>query len=696
MGTEQKITRIFLPILFLTIPFSLVISQLIFGIFILLTLLRYKSYKRGIFFDGLFLLLLCFVLLRIVSLLFSPYPLDTERALGKILLLTFPFFLAGYNYDDSIKDKIVKYFLIGMGIACVIALIRYFTGTIQRAQSTTSGYTTFSILIVSAVAFALLIKNKFLKIGLLLIFALTLLCTLSRSQWITSIIVLLLMGIFKSKRLLLYIPILILVFLAFAPEFFYERFFYTFKKNGDSERLLIWRSSIVHINKLPVFGYGPESFGYVVGAELQNKVQDKRIRSWNSDIFGTLFESGFIAIALLCLIWIFSITKAFKLAKESEFYFSLFLIFVATFISSLLNAVITDPLMLLFLGGLWGILISERLKYKINDKDKILLVRTDRIGDLILSAPIAEGLKKYNPACTIDFLVSEYASPIIKNNPYIDNIYTKRGFFNTLKLLLQIKPKLVIFAHPRLDEALAGFLAGIPFRLGTGYRAYSFLYNLRHYEHRKDNKFHEVVYNCRLLSKLEINYIPERVKVYLNDENRRSALELINSTGVKDDYLIIHPGSLGSSLSWKPEKFCELARMFVEKGNLVLITGSKKEIDIAQRIVQSSNKNVFNLAGKTDILTLAAIFERANLVIANSTGPLHLADAVGAKVLGIFPPARSMSPIRWAPYNQRENIIMPNVPQCERCNGRKCRYWFCMDLLSPEEVYSKAMDLIQK
>ncbi|MGB9561834.1 MAG: glycosyltransferase family 9 protein, partial [bacterium] len=326
---------------------------------------------------------------------------------------------------------------------------------------------------------------------------------------------------------------------------------------------------------------------------------------------------------------------------------------------------------------------------------KVLLVRTDRIGDLILSTPVAELLKKYNQLLNIDFLVSEYSSPVLKNNPYVNNVYIKKGFFETIRVIRSVNPRVVIFIRPKLDEAIAGFISGVFLRVGTGYRIYSFLYNLRHYEHRKENLYHEAIYNCHLLRVLGLEWVPDRIVFYLSDDDRVSASKILQDLWLKDDFVVLHPGGSGSSLLWSPGKFGELARIFVRMGMRVLVTGTRSEFHIAEEIVDIAGKFSYNLAGKTDLLTLAAIFEKSLIVITNSTGPLHIADSVGAKVLGIFPPTLSMSPSRWGPYNQKENIIVPPVQQCEKCVKDKCKYWFCMDMLKPETVFEKAIEIVK-
>ncbi len=89
--------------------------------------------------------------------------------------------------------------------------------------------------------------------------------------------------------------------------------------------------------------------------------------------------------------------------------------------------------------------------------------------------------------------------------------------------------------------------------------------------------------------------------------------------------------------------------------------------------------------------------ERASLVIAPSTGPLHIANAVGTPVLAFFSPIRVQSVLRWGPIDQTDNTLVPDVNCAEdfRCAGTKCRYYYCMRGIFPNESYDKAMNILE-
>ena len=88
------------------------------------------------------------------------------------------------------------------------------------------------------------------------------------------------------------------------------------------------------------------------------------------------------------------------------------------------------------------------------------------------------------------------------------------------------------------------------------------------------------------------------------------------------------------------------------------------------------------ITGQTDLRTLAAVLSQASTVVANSTGPLHLAVAVGTRVVGLYPSKKAMSPVRWGPLGEGHRLITPAQTECH-CPPRQCR---CMETITPEDV----------
>ncbi|MFA7287939.1 MAG: glycosyltransferase family 9 protein, partial [Melioribacteraceae bacterium] len=236
---------------------------------------------------------------------------------------------------------------------------------------------------------------------------------------------------------------------------------------------------------------------------------------------------------------------------------------------------------------------------------------------------------------------------------------------------LSKKFDVVICAYPTFDLAWLLFLSRIPMRIGTGYRWYSLLFNKRIYEHRKYGLKNELEYNAGLLSPLGITEIPTPRNVSFNlqpdQKSEQIVDEFLSSLGIKTSkkIVIIHPGSGGSASDLPKSHLKELLNQLAHKLDcVILITGSPAEKELASYFVVENN--VYNAAGLFNLSSLMALIDRASLIIANSTGPIHIAAALGKFVVGFYPKGQTTSPIRWGPFTERKLIFTP-VGECLNC-----------------------------
>jgi heptosyltransferase-3 len=341
-------------------------------------------------------------------------------------------------------------------------------------------------------------------------------------------------------------------------------------------------------------------------------------------------------------------------------------------------------------------------RVKVTGKESFLVVRTDRIGDLILSTPVFEAVKAKFPDSHVCALVSSYAADVLKNNPQVDDViiddHEKKGgglgdFARLVRRIRKGKFDVAILLRPTFRLALILFLAGIKYRVGTGYRLYQVLLNRKVYQHRKVNLRHEAEYNLDLLRPLGVE--PQKIvpRVYLTADERRQASEAFEQLGMTptDTVVLIHPGSGDSSLNLPAGKFAEVADRLAEHLNAkIIFTGAENERSLIERIANGMRSDATDLTGRTDLRQLAAILERSDVVISNSTGPMHLAVAVGTPTVAIFCPIFPAGPIRWGPYGEGHEVVLPPVPVCFKCRPRKCPYYNCMEKISVEQIVSKA------
>ena len=103
-----------------------------------------------------------------------------------------------------------------------------------------------------------------------------------------------------------------------------------------------------------------------------------------------------------------------------------------------------------------------------------------------------------------------------------------------------------------------------------------------------------------------------------------------------------------------------------------------------------------DLCGELDLVHLAALISEASLLVSNSTGPLHLADALGKNVIGLYSPFLFSSPARWGPYRQPENVFLPPRETCTKCTQDRCESYNCMASILPQTVLERALELLSR
>jgi heptosyltransferase-3 len=327
---------------------------------------------------------------------------------------------------------------------------------------------------------------------------------------------------------------------------------------------------------------------------------------------------------------------------------------------------------------------------------RYIVVRNDRIGDLILSLPVAEAIKDSEPGAEVYYVTAPQTSEIARACPFIDGVieYDETSgdigeVFRLARAARAVGPTTALILRPTLKTAIALVLARVPRRVGTAYRYYSLLFTKTVREHRRFAEKHEAEYNLSCLRAVldvkERSYTPV---VKADESAGRFADDALKQMDLKDkEFVIVHPGSGGSARNLTPKCFARLADL-VESvfGLRVLVTAGKDDLALVDEMDSHRSTRSLTLTGIPRLLDLAAVMARAKLFVSGSTGPMHLAAAVGTPTLSFFSPVRSCSPRRWGPMGSGGAVIMPPVPECPTCKGDTCRYFDCMALVEEDKI----------
>ena len=329
--------------------------------------------------------------------------------------------------------------------------------------------------------------------------------------------------------------------------------------------------------------------------------------------------------------------------------------------------------------------------------ERLLLVRMDRIGDLILTLPVDESLPNSETAWWIPrglSFITQGATPQ-RNAREVGREISPSGFFYLLREVRKENYTAAIVFHAPWWVSLLLWLARIPLRGGVKSQWHSFLFlNRAIRQKRSQAEYSELEYNYRLVESivgLKTGSLPRNTLrlTGLEDDARRKLLAAFSLKS--GGYSVVHPGMGGSALNWPVENYEELIRTLLRTERIAITGTSADEPYLAplrERLV--GENGIVWLDGKLKGPELITILSAARTVIAPSTGVLHLSASTGQPTLGIFSPVRVQQPRRWGPQGAQTATLMPDVscPGETRCLGDVCAYYPCMARVTTQQALS--------
>ncbi len=323
------------------------------------------------------------------------------------------------------------------------------------------------------------------------------------------------------------------------------------------------------------------------------------------------------------------------------------------------------------------------------DNARILVIRPDRIGDVVLSTPVLMSLRAAKPNWKISMLVRPMIAPLLEGHPAIDELLTldsdaKPSWKNTTGLaetLRQKKFDAALHLYSDFWVSLAVWRAAVPVRIGPASKLARIFYNTALPQRRSRGDRHEADYNLDLLAPLGIP--PLRKSMLPVQPGAIGAAAALLDLSRKN--IGVFPGMGGSARNWKPEQYAQLIDILKANAHNVILMGGAADAKIVEAVAAACAIKPRRFAG-THLKELAAFVQRLDVFVAPSTGPLHIAGAVGAPAVGIYCPIRVCLPRRWGPIGARDTALCPDVPPCEACVKEQCPYWDCMDRLTPGEA----------
>ena len=297
---------------------------------------------------------------------------------------------------------------------------------------------------------------------------------------------------------------------------------------------------------------------------------------------------------------------------------------------------------------------------------RILISRTDSIGDVILTLPILGVIKSYWPKARITFLGNAYTKAIIESCEYVERFIDIKDI--TVEELIIAKFDYVIHVFPNKKVAKLCKDAGIKGRIGTSHRLFHWftcnkLVNLS----RKKSDLHEAQLNIKLLSPLKFNtnFSTKELAQYYGWKNSRDMKDKVSNNKLN---LIFHMKSKGSAAEWPVNKYMELTKQLDPNKYKIYITGTQAEGELIKAECKEifDIPNVEDVTGKYNLEEFISFVAAVDGLLACSTGPLHIAAASGIHALGLYPNVRPMHAGRWAPIGEKSQTISANIHEIDQ------------------------------
>ena len=337
---------------------------------------------------------------------------------------------------------------------------------------------------------------------------------------------------------------------------------------------------------------------------------------------------------------------------------------------------------------------------------RILLVRTDRIGDLVLSTPAIRAVRAAFPRGYVAAMVSPVTRPLVDGHPALDEVITfdkdhlHRGWRGTWQLTQALRARrfdLALILHTTNRVVLLTWLASIRYRVGYARRLGWLLTHPRPYEKRFGER-HELEYTLDLLRGAGIPAEDRTLEIASHPEGQGAVAAWLAQAGVAShEFLVLlHPGASCPSKRWPAERFAAVAdRLAAARGARVVVIVGPGDDALAATVARDARSPLLIPPRPFTLAELPWLLRRAQCLISNDSGPVHLACAVGTPVVAIFGRwGPGLSPTRWGPTGP-QSVVLHHDVGCRPCLAHRCQIHFeCLQAVSVEEVISAADRLL--
>lgn len=345
---------------------------------------------------------------------------------------------------------------------------------------------------------------------------------------------------------------------------------------------------------------------------------------------------------------------------------------------------------------------------------RILLVRLDNLGDVLVTTPAFHAVRRALPEAELTLLASpvgaqagrlnsDLAGVIVYEAPWMDPwCELSHDSARELAMIATLRERefdaAIIFTSFRqspLPAAYLTYLADIPLRLAASIDGSGSLLTTRH--KHPERMMHEVERGLDLVSAIGIPPAEERLVLDVPDEEASRAERLLADVREWPGQLVVavHPGCTMPARTYPWKMYAEVCDQLVERLDArVVLTGTGDERELTARVAGRMRHGAHNLAGELSFPEFAGLIQAADLTITNNTGPMHVSAAVGTPVVALF--ALTNPPEQWGSWMVPHRQLYHDVP-CRICYSRVCPHQHeCLRLVTPDIVLDEVAGLLSQ
>ncbi len=340
-----------------------------------------------------------------------------------------------------------------------------------------------------------------------------------------------------------------------------------------------------------------------------------------------------------------------------------------------------------------------------DNREKILVLLPSPLGDAVLSAPALGAIRRRYADDSIFFLAGRTTRQLLSPSPFCDG-WIETGDEGAISLARRLRREgfsMAVLFKNSFGSALVSFLAGIPKRVGYAREGRSLLLTDRIRPAKSAGKYQPapmIDYYLALTALLGCATDDRQLRLQINPDDSASLSAKLGDVMSADRpvVILVPGGAFGPSKCWPAERFARVADRLIEKYDaavIVSVAPNEPEKLIAADICRLAEGSLYSLADTPlSMGELKALFAGADLVIANDTGPRHIAIALGRKIITLFGP----NDPAWTQTGYKDEIQIAGTADCVPCAKPTCKMpqHICMESISVDAVCLAAEKMLPR